>query len=35
MPLVPTLRRQKKVDLCKLEASLVYLAIYRTARATM
>jgi hypothetical protein len=33
MPLIPALRKQKKVDLCEFEASLVYIASSRTARA--
>ena len=34
MHLIPTLRKQKQVDLCELEASLVYRVSSRTARAT-
>lgn len=33
-PLIPALRRQRKVDLCKLEASLVYIASFRPIQAT-
>jgi hypothetical protein len=33
-PLTPALRRQRQVDLCGFEASLVYRASSRTARAT-
>ena len=32
MPLIPALRRQRQVDLCEFEASVVYKAISRTAR---
>ena len=32
-PLIPALRRQRQVDLCELEASLVYKESSRTARA--
>lgn len=31
-PLMPVLRRQRQVDLCKTEASLVYAVSSRTAR---
>ena len=31
--LIPALRRQRQVDLCELEASLVYRVSSRTARA--
>jgi hypothetical protein len=34
MPLIPTLRRQKEVDLCEFEANLVYRVSSRIARAT-
>ena len=34
MPLIPGLRRQRQVDLCESEASLVYRGSSRTARAT-
>ena len=34
MSLIPTLRRQRQVDLCEFEVSLVYKASSRTARAT-
>jgi hypothetical protein len=34
MPLIPALRRQRQVDLCEFEASLVYTASSRTARVT-
>jgi hypothetical protein len=34
MSLIPSLRRQRQVDLCKTEASLVYRVNSRTARAT-
>lgn len=33
-PLIPALKRQRKVDLCKLEASLVYIASFRPIQAT-
>ena len=33
-PFIPALRRQKQVDLCEFEASLVYIASSQTARAT-
>jgi hypothetical protein len=33
-PLIPTLGRQRQVDLCELEASLVYRVSSRVARAT-
>ena len=33
-PLVPALVRQKQVDHCKFEASLVYRVSFRTVRAT-
>ena len=33
MPLIPALERQKQVDLCESEASMVYRASSRTARA--
>jgi hypothetical protein len=33
MPLIPTLQRERQVDLCELEASLVYRVSSRTARA--
>jgi hypothetical protein len=33
MTLIPALRRQRMVDLCKFEASLVYRISSRTARA--
>ena len=32
--LIPALRKQRQVDLCECEASLVYIASSRTARAT-
>jgi hypothetical protein len=32
-PLIPALRRQRQADLCDFEASLVYRASSRTARA--
>ena len=35
MPLIPALRRQRQADLCEFEASLVYIASSRTARATL
>ena len=31
--LIPALRRQRQVDLCKFEASLIYKASFRTVRA--
>jgi hypothetical protein len=34
LPLIPTLERQKQVDLYESEANLVYRANFRTARAT-
>ena len=34
MPLVPELRRQRKMDLCEFQDSLVYRGSSRTARAT-
>jgi hypothetical protein len=34
MPLIPALRRQRWVDLCEFEASLVYGVGSRTAKAT-
>jgi hypothetical protein len=34
MPLISVLRRQRQVDLCEFEASLVYRLSSRTARAT-
>lgn len=34
MPLVPALRKQRQVDLCEFEASLVYKVSSRTAKAT-
>jgi hypothetical protein len=34
MPLIPELGRQKQANLCELEASLVYRASSRTAKAT-
>ena len=33
MPLIPEFRRQRQVDLCEFEASLVYKASSRTAKA--
>jgi hypothetical protein len=33
MPVVPALWRQRQVDLCELEASLVYQSTFRTAGA--
>jgi hypothetical protein len=33
-PLIPALRRQRQVDLCEFEASLVYKVSTRTAMAT-
>ena len=33
MPLIPELRRQRQVDLSEFEASLVYIASSRTAKA--
>ena len=33
MPLIPALGRQRQIDLCEFEASLVYKASSRTARA--
>ena len=33
-PLIPKLKRQRQVDLCEFEASLVYKSSSRTARAT-
>jgi hypothetical protein len=33
MPLIPALRRQRQVDLCKFEARLVYRVSSRTVRA--
>jgi hypothetical protein len=33
MPLIPALGRQRQVDLCELEASLVYRVSSRTASA--
>jgi hypothetical protein len=33
-PLIPALGRQRQVDLCEFEASLLYKVSYRTARAT-
>jgi len=32
--LISVLRRQRKVDLCEFEASLIYIASFRTARGT-
>ena len=32
-PLIPVLRRQRQVDICKFKASLVYKVSSRTARA--
>ena len=34
MPLIPTLGRQRQMDLCEFKASLVYRVSFRTARAT-
>ena len=34
MPLIPAVRRQRKVNLSEIEASLVYKLSYRIARAT-
>lgn len=34
IPLMPALGRQRQEDLCKFEASLIYITSYRTARAT-
>ena len=34
MPLIPALRRQRQMDLCEFETSLVYKVRSRTARAT-
>jgi hypothetical protein len=34
MPLVSEFGRQRQADLCKFKASLVYIASFRTARAT-
>jgi hypothetical protein len=34
MPLIPPLGRQRQVNLCEFEASLVYRVSSRTARAT-
>lgn len=34
MPLIPTLRRERQVGLCDLEASLVYRVTSKTAKAT-
>ena len=34
MPLIPAVRRQRQVDVCEFEASLVYRVSSRTARAT-
>ena len=34
MPSIPALRRQKQVDLCESEASLVYRGSSKTARDT-
>ena len=33
MPLIPTLRRQRQVNLCEFESSLVYIDSSRIARA--
>jgi hypothetical protein len=32
--LIPTLRRQREVDLCRFEASLIYIVSFQAARAT-
>ena len=32
MPLIPALKRQRQVDLCEFEASLVYIVSSRIAR---
>jgi hypothetical protein len=34
VPLIPAVRRQRQVDVCEFEASLVYRVSSRTARAT-
>ena len=34
IPLIPALMRQRQVDLCEIEAGLVYKVSFRTARAT-
>lgn len=34
MPVIPALRSQRQGDLCKFEASLVYIVNSRTVRAT-
>ena len=34
MPLIPALGKQRQADLCEVEASLVYIASYRSPRAT-
>jgi hypothetical protein len=34
MPLIPTLERQRQVDLCDFKANLIYKLSPRTARAT-
>jgi hypothetical protein len=34
MPLIPALRRQREVDLCEFEASLVYRVNLSTAKST-
>ena len=34
MPLIPALRRQRQVDLCEFEGSMVYRVSFRTAKAT-
>ena len=33
MPLIPALRKQRQADLSEFEASLVYIASFKTARA--
>jgi hypothetical protein len=35
MPLIPVLRRQRQVDLCELEASLVYRVSFRIGSAVI
>jgi len=32
MLLIPALRRQKQVELCEFEASLIYIVIFRPAK---
>jgi hypothetical protein len=34
LPLIPALGRQRQEDLCKFQASLIYIVSFRTARDT-